>query len=258
MEDRHRTGPGRGPVLSSVAVHVGAILAAFASQLWSPPEILFTAVEIEIVSPPPTELGEWNPQPAPEPELVVETPDPTPPAEETPPPPPPEPDPEPDPTPPPPREPEPEPRPAPPQPRPAPAPTPPPEPIREETPPPSTSPDPAPPAAESGMDIQIRMEGLRRDYPEYYNHIITEIGRCFRWQGAGRYSATVRFTIGRDGRIDSRTVNTVQGSGNFGFDLSAEGAVECAGGRLRPLPDDYPADQLPIQFNFRPPGGEDL
>jgi hypothetical protein len=104
------------------------------------------------------------------------------------------------------------------------------------------------------MDIQIRMEGLRRDFPEYYLHITEQVGRCFRWQGAGGLSATVRFTINRDGSIDASLTRTVQSSGSLQFDLTAEGAVECAGTRLRPFPEELPYERLPIQFNFRPAG----
>lgn len=257
MNQRHGGGPGRGPVFASVAVHALVLLAAWAGEaFFKPPEILFHAVEIEIFSPPATVRGEEDPQPAPVPDLVVETPDPAPPAPATPPPPPPEErrsDP-----PPPQREPErrPEPQPTPrPQPQPQPRPTPPPEPPREEARP-STTPDPAPGRpAESGMDIQIRMEGLRRDFPEYYAHIVTEVGRCFRWTEPTRnLAATVRFTIHRDGTINPAETRTVESSGNLRFDLTAEGAIECAGARFRPFPDDLPFDRLPIQFRFRPAG----
>lgn len=257
MMDRQSGGPGRGPVLASVAVHVVALMAAFVGEFFfRPAPVEFYAIEIELVSPPATIAGEENPQPVPPPDLVVETPDPSPPAQADPLPPPPEPTRRPTPDPPPVREPTPQPEPqrTPQPPRPQPQREPPPEPPREETPP-STTPDPRPgPAAESGMDIQIRMEGLRRDFPEYYLHITEQVGRCFRWQGGGRLSATVRFTINRDGSIDAGQTRTVQSSGSLQFDLTAEGAVECAGTRLRPFPDDLPYDRLPIQFNFRPAG----
>ena len=253
MTERQRGGPGRAPVFASVAVHVVALLIAWGGEFFfNPEEVLFEAIEIVMVSPPPSLQGEFNPQPEPPPEVEVETPDPSPPAPEELPPPPPQ-ETRPDPTPPPPeqRRPEPEPRPAPPRPTPS-RPTPPPEPVEEETPP-STTPDPTP-AAVSGMDIEIRMEGLRRDYPEYYDHITTQVARCFRWQGGGNLAAVVRFSIRRDGTIDASETSTVQSSGNLRFDLTAEGAVECAGTRLRPLPDDLPGDRLPIQFRFRPAG----
>lgn len=254
LTERQRGGPGRGPVFASVAVHVLVVLGAWIGEAFFDPDpVLFEAIEIVMVSPPPSIQGDFNPQPEPPPEVEVETPDPSPPAPEELPPPPPEEERPAERTPPPPeqRRPEPEPRPAPPQ--PTPQRTPPPQPVEEEEAPPSTTPDPTP-APVSGMDIEIRMEGLRRDYPEYYNHITTQVARCFRWQGGGNLAAVVRFGIRRDGTIDASETATVESSGDLVFDLTAEGAVECAGTRLRPLPDDLPGDVLPIQFRFRPAG----
>lgn len=246
--------PGRGPVMASVGVHVtvGALMAG--GGFLRPDEVLFTAVEIEIVSPPTTVRGPEELNPDPVPELEVETPDPTPPSASEPPPPPPDdrpaetPAPDPPPRRPEPRPPEPRPRPEPARPAP-PSPQPPPEEPR-----PSTTPDPAPPARESGMDITIRMEGFRRDFPEYFAEITRQIGRCFRWTRAGNLRASVRFTVQRDGTVTG--IETAATSGDLAFDLEAEGAVECAGSRLKPLPEEYNADRLPILFTFRPPGEE--
>ena len=254
-------GPGRGPVLASVGTHVLIVaLAWLGDSFFKPPEVLFEAIAIEIVSPPPSIRGDFNPEPEPPPDIQVDTPDPTPPPPTEAPIPAPTPPPTRTPDPAPPREPErrpdPAPRPAPPSPA-QPRPTPPPPPLPTEEVRPSTTPDP-PPARESGMDIQVRMEGLRRDYPEYYNRIIAEVGRCFRWDGASNLAAVVRFSIQRSGSIDASGTVTVQSSGNLRFDLAVEGAVECAGTRLPPLPDDLPGDRLPVQFSFRPSGAREL
>jgi TonB family protein len=129
--------------------------------------------------------------------------------------------------------------------------SPPPEeaPAEEETP----AADPEPEEVEtSGEDINVRMEGLRRDYPAYYGNIIRQMDRCFRWRQGGRWEAVVTFVIRSDGTISD--LDLVQGSGNMAFDTQALGAVECAGqGRLGPLPDELPYDQLPVQFRFSPP-----
>ena len=43
--------------------------------------------------------------------------------------------------------------------------------------------DPEPSDDLSGEDLNIRMEGLRRDFPDYYLNIQRQIQRC--WQSAG-------------------------------------------------------------------------
>lgn len=236
---RH-AGPGGGAVLASAAVHGVLLLGAWWAHHSFEPPLEYEAVQIEIVSLPPAaeveepELDE--PDAAVPEELVVETPDPTPP------------DPEPDPVPVPAEEPEPE-----PDPEPDPDPEPP-------TPSPPEE-DPAPPAttesAETevgGEDINTRMEGLRRDYPVYYENIIRQIRRCFRWRGGGRWSTRVRFEITRSGSVSD--IRVIQPSGSPTFDIEAEGAVECAGrgSRFGPLPEDLPFDRLPVEFMFTPDG----
>ncbi|MEQ1858239.1 MAG: TonB C-terminal domain-containing protein, partial [Longimicrobiales bacterium] len=134
---------------------------------------------------------------------------------------------------------------------PEPRPTPPAEPR------PAAGPDatPTPDPARSGEGINVRMEGLRRDYPEYYNNIIRQIQRCFRWRDGGGWEATVYFSIQRDGSV--RDIRFMTRSGNASFDFEAMGAVECAGqGRLGPLPEDLPFESQPVNFQFRPTGGQ--
>lgn len=115
-----------------------------------------------------------------------------------------------------------------------------------------TSPTPDPEAEEGGEDINVRMEGLQRDYPEYYNNIIRQIDRCFRWQGSSDLRVTVRFVINRDGTVSGQDI--VESSGSFSFDIDALGAIECAGSknRLGPLPKDFRADRLDVVFKFDP------
>jgi outer membrane biosynthesis protein TonB len=227
----------------SIALHAGIFALAWLSRYHRPAEIEFLTFEIELVSPQPAVQAEEPTTPRQQ--LVVERPEPEPappepePAQPTLEPDRPLPEPEPEP---PRREPEPQPEPVPPQPDPEPAPAATPEPPPEEPPP------------TSGEGLNVRIEGLRRDYPEYYNNIIRQIQRCFRWQGGGGWSAQVYFVIRRDGTV--RDLEFMSRSGNTAFDFEAMGAVECAGqGRFGPLPEDLPYESQPVLFDFRPIGG---
>jgi hypothetical protein len=123
----------------------------------------------------------------------------------------------------------------------------------EETKPGSSTAPASPTGVEGGEGINVRLEGVRRDYPAYYNNIIRQIVRCFRWQGQGSWETTVYFVIHRDGNVSD--MNFVNRSGNPTFDIEAMGAVECAGrGRFGNLPEDLPWDVLPVQFRFSPEG----
>ncbi len=233
---RRRGTFDRRSLLGSLAVHA-VLVAVIVAVSTAPPEPLdFVTYEIELVSPAP-------PARAPEPEtaaedFVVERPDPTPP-------PPPEAEA------PAPIEPEPKPRPDPPEPTPDRTP-PPPEPADRQ---PAAQPDaPEEPARETGESIEVRMEGLQRDYPEYYNNIIRQMGRCFQWTGADNLRAVIYFEILRDGSV--RGSRIVQSSNSAMFDIEALGAAECAGnGKLGPLPDDLPMERFPIRFEFNPRRG---
>lgn len=223
----------------SAAFHVALFALAGASTQYAPREIEFLTYEIELVSPPPAQAAEAvEPQP-PAQELVVERP---------------------------------EPEPLPPEPEveeivPVEEPEPEPEPVREEPPaeeqPPEVADEPVvteapdPPEEEpevTGEGLNVRMEGLRRDYPQYYDNIIRQIFRCFRWQKGGDWQTTVFFYIDREGNAEG--IEFVARSGNSAFDFEAMGAVECAGDRraFGPLPEDVPYDRFPVRFSFRPRG----
>ena len=221
----------------SIAFHVALGALAWSATLIEPAQIDFLTYEIELVSPPPAQQADEFRRPTEE--LVVERPEPEPtppepeveetiPVEEAPPPEP--------------------------------------EPVREEPPaeeqPPeaaeepvvATAPSPAPEEAEvSGEGLNIRIEGLRRDYPQYYNNIIRQIQRCFRWRDGGSWETTIFFYIDREGNAEG--LEFVSRSGNAAFDFEALGAVECAGrGRFGPLPEDLPYDRFPFLFDFQPIG----
>ena len=223
-------GPGRRAVAGSLGMHILIIAVAWVAAAFRPAPIEYETVMIQLVSPPPAQAEEVR-EAAPEEELEIETPDPTPvqeeaevplPAEEeTPPPPEPAPD-----------EPEED--------------TPP----TEETEAAEESDDP--PDEETGQDLNVRLEGLQRDYPEYWEGIISQIDRCFRGS-TGRNSAVVRFTIHRDGTVSD--LDVVESSGSLAFEVAAIEAVECAGrGRFGPLPADFQYETLPVLFSFRPRG----
>jgi len=227
-------------MLLSIGLHLTLFVLGWASTMYEPVQMEFITYEIELVSPPPTRQAEVA-EVATE-ELVIERPEPEP----APPEPPTEdvvpiekPLPEPDPPPPTPEKP----REVPPETaeesRVAAAPT---EPVREE--------------AESGEGLNVRIEGLRRDYPEYYNNIILQIRRCLRWAEGGSWQTTVFFNIDRQGLASD--IEFVTRSGNVNFDFQSMGAIECAGrGRFGPLPAELPYELFPVRFTIRSGGEHD-
>lgn len=244
---RRRTeGPSARSFVGSLLVHAGVAVLAILATLRAPEPLNFITYEIEIVSPPPLEVQDEEVPAAQEEELVVERPDEAPPepeVEETPPPvveeevvPEPEPEPPVQDT----ARPEPE-----------------PEPREEVAETPTTTEPPEEEAEISGRDLEIRMEGLRTDFPEYYENIVGQIRRCFRPpQGIPPgLRTTVYFVIRANGTVTD--LRFVEQSGNPDFDYEALGAIgDCAGqGRFGPLPEELPYERLPIQFTFRPPGG---
>jgi len=222
----------------SAALHAALCLAAWGAMSYEPDQMTFLTYEIELVSPPPALEEEEEVREATE-DLVIERPEPEP------------------------LPPEPEPEEVVPAEEPEPAPEPPPQP---EEPPAEVEPQPeeetrmatAPEAPEeqpevTGEDLAVRIEGLRRDYPAYYDNIIRQIQRCFRWREGGRWQTTIFFWIERDGAASGIEFETR--SGNTSFDFEAMGAIDCAGGgRFGPLPEELPYDRFPVRFTFRPSG----
>ena len=109
----------------------------------------------------------------------------------------------------------------------------------------------------TGTDaVNIKTPGLQFAYPEYLRNIVSQVYR--RWERPGgnqALRAEVSFFILRDGSV--RDIRFVTPSGNFSFDLSAQGAIEEAGNTkaFGPLPDGYEADLLPVSFFFTPRSG---
>ncbi len=221
----------------SVLVHGVVIAVAVGLSLARPEPLDFITYEIDLVSPPPAR-SEIEQQAPPVQELEIDTPD----------------DPEPDPEDVPPPDPDPEPEETPPQPDPEPEP--------DETPP-ETPPDSVPTEAtsedaeeqpeETGEDIEVRMEGLKRDYPRYYNNIVRQIDRCFRPPRnlPDGLETTIYFVIRPDGTVTD--VRFVERSGANALDYGAMEAIGgCASGRFGELPEDLPFERLPILFRFSP------
>ena len=234
---RYRT-VGKGPVIGSAVIHGAAIFLTWWISAVPREVPEFVTYEIELISPSAAELGEGTPPP-PE-ELVIETPlerlpEPEvetpavveaepPPEEETP---------QPEET------------------------VDPPDVEPHDDPEAATSPDPDPDVETPGEDLNVRLEGIRRDYPVYYNNIIRQIERCFRWRGVEDLRAEIYFVIHRDGTVSE--VDILVASGSITFDIEAMGAAECAGSndRLGPLPEELPFDRFPVVFTFDPQSGRD-
>lgn len=140
-------------------------------------------------------------------------------------------------------------------PKPAPKPAPPPadQKRREEAPRVATPNRPLPGETPStGTDVAtVSTEGIEFPYPEYLNNIVSQVLR--RWQRPQQSTpldAEVSFFVHRDGSITD--LQFVKRSGNFAFDLEAEGAVEEAG-RTRAfgvLPAAWPGNVLFVRFFF--------
>lgn len=127
------------------------------------------------------------------------------------------------------------------------------EPSREAPAPTQSAVEPVPGETPStGTDVaNVKTPGLAFPYPEYLRNIMNEVLRRFG-QPDERLIAEVSFLIMRDGSV--RDVRFVRRSGNFNFDLEAQGAIESAANAraFGPLPEGWESDVLPIVFAFEP------
>jgi outer membrane biosynthesis protein TonB len=135
--------------------------------------------------------------------------------------------------------------------------------------PPAAKPDvqrePAPrttPAAEPLPDVTpstgsdpatVQIEGQEFPYPEYLRNLVAQVFR--RWQrpsDRAALQAEVFFLIHRDGSISN--LRFIKRSGNFAFDVEAQGAIEAAAvaGGFGSLPEGFANDVLPVSFFFDP------
>jgi protein TonB len=104
----------------------------------------------------------------------------------------------------------------------------------------------------TGNDVAtVSTEGVAFPFPEYLQNIVSQVLR--RWQRPGQSTpleAEVAFFVHRDGSVSD--LQFIRRSGNFAFDLEAQGAVEEAG-RFRAfgsLPDGWQSDVLFVRFYF--------
>lgn len=103
----------------------------------------------------------------------------------------------------------------------------------------------------TGTDVAtVRTEGIQFPFPGYLQNIVRQIALDFRPRNPGALTAEVLFFIHRDGSVSG--FRFVQRSGNFAFDVEAEGAVEAATGAFGPLPKGFGDDILPVTFRFDP------
>jgi protein TonB len=99
----------------------------------------------------------------------------------------------------------------------------------------------------------VQTSGVDFPFPGYLNNITAQVYR--RWNrpdGNVALRAEVLFFIKQDGSVSN--LQFVRRSGNFVFDLEAQGAIEAAAnsGAFGPLPDGFPAEILPVNFFFDP------
>jgi protein TonB len=110
------------------------------------------------------------------------------------------------------------------------------------------------PVGDKGTDVAtVRSDGIEFPFPGYLNNIVRQIALNFNPRNrAARLKAEVRFLIHRDGSVSDLTF--IRRSGNFSFDLEAQGAVEGASSAraFGPLPTGFPDDVLPVVFSFDP------
>jgi protein TonB len=104
----------------------------------------------------------------------------------------------------------------------------------------------------TGNDVAtVSTEGVAFPFPEYLQNIVSQVLR--RWQRPAQSTpleAEVSFFVHRDGSVTD--LQFIRRSGNFAFDLEAQGAVEEAG-RFKAfgaLPDGWTSDVLFVRFYF--------
>jgi outer membrane biosynthesis protein TonB len=106
----------------------------------------------------------------------------------------------------------------------------------------------------TGTDVaNINTGGIAFPFQEYLDNIVAQVYKLWtRPTGNAALKAEMFFLVHRDGSITQ--LQFTKRSGDFAFDLEAQGAIEAAGnGRLfGPLPKGYASDVLPVRFFFDP------
>ena len=109
------------------------------------------------------------------------------------------------------------------------------------------------PTGDRGTDVAtVRTEGVDFPFPGYLENIVRQIAKNFGEHRNTNVRAEVQFLIKRDGTVSA--ISFVTRSGNYSFDLDAQGAVEAAAKNngFGPLPNGFSDDVLPVIFSFDP------
>jgi protein TonB len=110
------------------------------------------------------------------------------------------------------------------------------------------------PTGDRGTDVvTVRTQGIDFPYPGYLSNIVRQIALNFRPDNTNApLSAEVSFLVHRDGSVTD--MRFLRRSGDYAFDLEAQGAVEAASASrsFGPLPDGFSDDVLPVVFSFDP------
>lgn len=120
---------------------------------------------------------------------------------------------------------------------------------------PRTTPPVAPLPGETpstGSDVAtVSTEGVQFPFPEYLQNIVAQVLRLWqRPRQSTPLEAEVSFFVHRDGSVSG--LQFVRRSGDFAFDLEAQGVIEEAG-RFKvfgALPDGWASDVLFVRFYF--------
>jgi len=109
------------------------------------------------------------------------------------------------------------------------------------------------PTGDRGTDVAtVRTEGVDFPFPGYLENIVRQVAKNFGEHRNTNVRAEVQFLIKRDGSVSA--ISFVTRSGNYSFDLDAQGAVEAAAKNngFGPLPNGFSDDVLPVIFSFDP------
>jgi len=108
------------------------------------------------------------------------------------------------------------------------------------------------PTGGTGADVAtVHIEGIDFPFPGYLENIVRQVALNFSPPDpSAQLHADVAFLIRRDGTVFG--FKFVSRSGDYSFDLEAQGAIEKAAGSFGPLPDGFHDDVLPVVFSFDP------
>jgi protein TonB len=108
------------------------------------------------------------------------------------------------------------------------------------------------PTGGAGADVAtVHIDGIDFPFPGYLENIVRQVTLNFTPPDpSAQLRADVAFLIRRDGTVFG--FKFVSRSGDYSFDLEAQGAIEKAAKAFGPLPDGFHDDVLPVVFSFDP------